>query len=408
MAEQTTILVFAYYSYKDPVFQSAVLPYFLNFPQKERFKFVFITFEQERFGLSHQEKQQITHFLRAHQIEWISRRWHSGRFKALKKIYDFVVGILHALLVIRRCKPRFIYSEGFPGAILGHYLSKIAGVDHIVHTFEPHADYMVESGIWSQGSWETRLLKKYQLKIAQQASHILTATDLMIQETKAKLPEASTVFLRVPSCVDLDLFKFSGQARHRIRQEHGIGDSDHVFVYLGKIGGMYFERELYEFFGYLQQNIKSRCFFLVLTDQDATQVLQALAGQGIAPEDCLVKFVNKEQVPDYLSASDWAFCGIKPIPSRRYSSPIKNGEYWACGLPVIIPAGISDDYLWAQDAGIGVVLREVSKAGFAEVVHQINRFDLKGHRQKARNFVEQDRSIKKYQQVYLHMFLGKV
>jgi len=159
-----TIFIFAYYSYKDPVFQSAVLPYFTDFPEKEKFRFVLLTFEQRQHRLSAQAQKKIKEELKHHRIFWQHAYWHSGRFKPLKKAFDFLWGITLSIYLILRNNADIIYSEGFPGAIIGHYLSLLTGKKHIVHTFEPHADYMIESGIWSADSWEARLIKYHELK----------------------------------------------------------------------------------------------------------------------------------------------------------------------------------------------------------------------------------------------------
>ena len=43
---------------------------------------------------------------------------------------------------------------------------------------------------------------------------------------------------------------------------------------------------------------------------------------------------------------------VKPVPTKRYCTPVKDGEYWALGLPVIITEGISDDSGIIRENGI--------------------------------------------------------
>ena len=62
----------------------------------------------------------------------------------------------------------------------------------------------------------------------------------------------------------------------------------------------------------------------------------------------------------WLSLADFAINPVKPVPTKRFCTSIKDGEYWACGLPVIIPSNISDDSLIIEDNNIGYVLKDLS------------------------------------------------
>jgi len=96
-------------------------------------------------------------------------------------------------------------------------------------------------------------------------------------------------------------------------------------------------------------------------------------GTSIRPENVISVFVPHKEIPDYLGLGDFAFSAFKPVPSRRYCTPIKNGEYWAMGLPVIIPKGISEDSDIIAESGTGVVLENFSEA---ELKRAWNKIDL--------------------------------
>lgn len=402
----TTILIFAYYSYKDPVFQSAVLPYFTNFPNRENYNFILITFEQRQYFFSPEEKSGITEFLRSQNIFWYQRNWHSGKFKMVKKIFDFLQSIVVSLKLVARHKVNIIYSEGFPGAILSHFISKVSRLPHVVHTFEPHADYMLESGVWNTSSWEYRFLKRMEMVVAKNAVAILTATQLMIETLTKSGVKALT--LRVPSCVDLHLFQFSDIARMKIRHELHIEENEKLLVYLGKFGGMYWDVELFKMFDSFEKHGTLSYKYLIISTEEEERIL-AFNEHSYLKKKLLIKKLGREDVPKYLSASDGAICGIKNIPSRRFSSPIKNGEYWACGLPVIIPYGISDDYLFAEENDIGIVLKECySEKALQKAVHdyesKVNSESWSDIRQRAATFVNIDRNVDMYKKKLNELF----
>jgi len=75
------------------------------------------------------------------------------------------------------------------------------------------------------------------------------------------------------------------------------------------------------------------------------------------PESIVVsKFVYHHEVPRYLSLGDFAINPVKPVPTKRYCTSIKDGEYWAMGLPVVISPRISDDSEIIAKENTGVVV----------------------------------------------------
>jgi len=57
---------------------------------------------------------------------------------------------------------------------------------------------------------------------------------------------------------------------------------------------------------------------------------------------------------------------IKRCVSKLASSPTKNGEYLACGLPLVINAGVGDSDALINDWNAGVLIEEFSDETFAE------------------------------------------
>lgn len=391
-----TIFVFAYYSYKDPVFQSAVLPY-LKMVKQKGLRFVLLTWEQKEYQLTSSEVSQFEEDLQNDHIIWHRTQWHSGRLKLLKKVYDFTKGLFVSLYFIIKYKVHKIYSEGFPGAVIGHYLSKITGRKHIIHTFEPHADYMREAGVWSSKSWEYRLLKKLEIPIANQCEHIITATDAYKEELIER--GATSNIWTIPSCIDFNQYQFNLGSRNEIRKELGISANQIVIIYVGKIGGMYMEEEIFDFFSYCLTLDEAIFEFLLLTNAEEQLIRKYCASRQIPKKKIHFLFVNKQKVPGYLSAADIGFCGIRPIPSRKYSSPIKNGEYWACGLPVLIPVGIAKDDLLAERHHIGKAFVDITELS-RNVITSLTLLD----RTKIRKKTVSLRDIHQFKDIFQRVF----
>ena len=401
-----TIFIFAYYSFKDPVFQSAVLPYFTGLAEQGPFRFVLLTFEQHKYRTLLVEKYKIRNELKHRRIIWYDTKWHSGFLKPLKKVFDFLWGMLLSLYLIIRYRTTAIYSEGFPGAIFGFCLSIVTRRPHIVHTFEPHTDYMVEAGVWKKNSWEAVLLRYFEKQVAKQASHIMTATNAMIDKLQKQGVKAQ--LHRVPSCVDTTVFKYSENARVKIRKQLGIADQDKVIIYVGKFGGMYLDKEVIEFFSVVKCESKNNFKFVILTTDDHQQIHDWLQEYGMKINDVHIDSVQKNEVPNYLSASDFGFVPVRQHPGKRFCSPIKDGEYWACGLPIIIYSGISDDFLLAKKNQIGIIVENTSVESHRKTAQEIDKWIIDDGvlaiRKCARDFVTEDRSIRKFQVLYAQIF----
>jgi glycosyltransferase involved in cell wall biosynthesis len=105
-----------------------------------------------------------------------------------------------------------------------------------------------------------------------------------------------------------------------------------------------------------------------------------------------------------METADFAICPVKPVPSKKYCSPIKTGEYWACGLPVVITKNISDDSDIIESQNIGFVLKELSTKEYSTCVRYIDQLlkenDQKSLRDRIRATAESKRHFKIAQQVY--------
>jgi glycosyltransferase involved in cell wall biosynthesis len=95
-----------------------------------------------------------------------------------------------------------------------------------------------------------------------------------------------------------------------------------------------------------------------------------MAERGISRESYSVRSVKSEDVPSFLSAADAGISFIKPCFSKLASSPTKNAEYLACGLPMIINAGIGDsDALIGE--GVGTLVTEFNEAEYEKAIASI-------------------------------------
>jgi glycosyltransferase involved in cell wall biosynthesis len=225
----------------------------------------------------------------------------------------------------------------------------------LVSFFDPHAQYMRALGIWKKYDPRYLYLNYWEEKLKKQADWLFPVShayqDTLLQEGVD--PEKLHV---VPCTVDLDKFKPDKETGLAVREKLGFKSTDMVGIYVGKFGDIYMDEEAFVWFRTLKERFKS-LKLIILTGQDKQQIAKKLNACGFTPDEYFLGLVSHHQVPSYLNAADFALSLIKPHKMAYACSPIKNGEYWACGLPIIIPDGIGDDSRILKKSNLGVVIK---------------------------------------------------
>src|ERR1043165_225893 len=97
-----------------------------------------------------------------------------------------------------------------------------------------------------------------------------------------------------------------------------------------------------------------------------------MAARNIAKDNFSVLAVASAEVPSYLAAADVGLAFIKRCVSKIASSPTKNGEYLACGLPLVINAGVGDSDALINDWRAGVLIDEFTDEAFAKAGREVD------------------------------------
>jgi hypothetical protein len=411
MKNPKTVILFIYNSYKDPIVQGSVLRYIHRYKKilKGKARFILITYEQGNYAMSEEERVQALASMKQDDIQWLPIRYHSGGvFILFKKLFDLLQGLAYVSFYKWKSGASLIYTVGTTSGSFGYLLSKVLRIDLLVHTYEPHSEFMADFGIWSKRSLNYKLLNKFEKIIGRKANYIMTGTDAMRERLKAWNSKARV--FKVPSCVDLDKFQFNEQKRQEIRENLKL-NGKHVLLFMGKFGGIYYEQEAFQCFkAYIEQedeNFYPHILVLSLNDKDWIRAM--MNKHGIKPGYFTLDYVSFDQVQDYISASDIGFCGIPSLPSQKFRSPIKNGEYLACGIPYIVPKGISEDDLIARQKGVGVVLDDLSQEELELKMKQVKALLLKGDRElreRCRKVAIEYRGIQQTDAYYQEVFNG--
>lgn len=294
-------------------------------------------------------------------------------------------------------KADIIIARGSPAGSLAYLVWKQTKLPFLVESFEPHAEYMREAGVWHrfdpryifQHYWENQQ-KKYAHGLMPVAENY--RRQLIIEGVPGRR------IVTVPCSVNLSNFAFQPEARERMRQRLGLSANATIGVYVGKFGGIYYDVEAFDLFKEVAAFFGSSFHLLLLSPQPAAELQDKLAAAGLNPKQSSIVYAPFQEVPDYLSAADFAFGLHRPSP---YVSPIKIGEYWANGLPVLLTEGVGDDSNIIQQEGGGVVFN-LSKPG--SVLASLDKLKAllhrPSHRSKIRELAERHRSVARAREAY--------
>src|SRR5574337_549881 len=233
-----------------------------------------------------------------------------------------------------------IHTWCTPAGAIGWRLAKKTGLPLVLDSYEPHAEAMVETGTWRRGGIAHRLLFYLEKKQTFAAKWLIGVVPGMKEYARMKYGFSGENFLFKPACINLELFHPSKRKNAALLKSLGL-ENKIVCVYAGKFGGLYLREESFLFFKAAAQFWGERFRVLLLSSTPQEEINALCRAAGLDPEFIITRFVPHAEVPDYMGLGDFAFSAFKPVPSRKYCTPIKDGEYWAMGLPVAIPPGIS-------------------------------------------------------------------
>jgi glycosyltransferase involved in cell wall biosynthesis len=298
------------------------------------------------------------------------------------KLNDFTVLPGELKKIISQRKVGLMICNSPLAGMIGYFAAKRLNIPIVMECFEPHANYMVESGVWTR--WDPRflILRYYEKKLLKRSKWLLTVSENFKRKLLSEgIPEQKLIIM--PNAVDLQKFAFNGEVRSRIRKNQNIDADAIVGIYVGKFGGIYYDDEAFDLFSAAAAFFGDRFRLILLSGDDHHDIRQQLSRVGLSSDSVSVLKVLHDAVPDYLSAADFAFATIKPAPSRIYCCPVKDGEYWANGLPVLLEEGIGDDSTIVRVEGGGIIfdqhnpqpgfaaLAELIRAGRENVAQQI-------------------------------------
>ena len=327
--------------------QTQVIPY-LGEIMKGGVEVSLLTFEPEfgkRWGAAEIEQKQTA--LAEIGIKWHALAYHK-RPSAPATAWDVFAGAWHVRKLLKRERYDILHGRVHIPMLMGALARKFSShkpkLLFDIRGFFP--EEYTDAGIWPENGWLYRSAKRVERWLMKEADGFVVLTEkargiLFPESAKTGFDRRRRPVEVIPCCVDPDRFNtVSLETRAEMRAELGIGER-FVLAYVGAFGGWYLTEEMTDFYKAAKE-LRPDTFALILTQNDPAAVIARLKERGYSDNDHFVGRVASAEIPRYLSAADAALSFIKPSYSKQSSSPTKNAEYLACGLPFIANRGVGD------------------------------------------------------------------
>lgn len=363
------ILALTFWSYKEGLIQSYTLPY-LRLINKvaPKSKIYLLTLEKSNLLLSSAEKEAARNKLLNHNIHLIQFHYKRFGIVAMLKWVGILI-YLFSMIFYRRIGA--IHSFCTPPSVAGSILSVLTGRKLVIDSYEPHAEASVENGDWKRTDFVFRFLFRLEKFLSKRAHTIISATEGMRSYAKEKYQATFDRFYVKPACVDLNLFTKENLKNPTLLKKLDL-ENKFVAVYAGKFGGIYLDQEVFDYLKVAQDYWGDKFRVLLLTNQ-SDEDLHRWAQNSSFDTRAIVKcFVQHHEIPNYIGLGDFGLTPVKPIPTKRYCTPIKNGEYWALGLPIVSTANISDDSEIIERENIGSIIYQQNKEEYLRSIKAID------------------------------------
>jgi hypothetical protein len=399
--QKKRILVFTYWAFQDALIQTYTLPYLKIMTENSQLAIWLVCMQSENRKISGKELESIQKALGQSRIHLLLFDYKPLSLMGLMNTGFVFLKLLYFTI---KLKISVIHAWATPAGALGYLIAKFLSKKLIVDSYEPHAEAMVENGTWQSNGLPFRLLFWLEKKQTHYADAVIAAAAGMHEYAQIKYGKTfRSNFFTKPACVDFSLFDYR---KRDLEFRTSLGLKDKVVgIYAGKFGGIYLDVDFFQWLRVAEKYWGDKFRLLLLTSHSSDEILKFCNQFEVTPQIIYQKFVSHDQVPIYMGLADFALTPVKPVPSKRYCTPIKDGEYWAMGLPIIIPKEISDDSGIIKREGIGYVLENLNDEEYLNSVLFIEKLcSDPSIRQKIVSVAEKHRSFEIARKVYRHVY----
>ena len=410
-ASGARVLYLSYDGMCDPLGSSQVLPYLFGLARRGH-RITLISFEKaERTAEDRARVQQA--------CDDAGIRWHPLRYHKRPPILSGMYDVWQMQKLARRLHHEqqfdLIHCRSYLPALVGLRLKRRLGLGFVFDMRGFWADERIDGGIWKLSNPAHRAVfdffKRREADFLTEADQVVSLTEegrkvLLARRADPTIGPPITI---IPCCVDFSAFPpVSAEARGTSREQLGIPPKATVAVYLGSFGSWYMVDAMLDFFR-VQLRRDPAAVFLVISREPPQEIHAAARARGIPQESVVVRGASRVEVPRFVAAADYGLFFIKPVFSKKASSPTKMGEFLALEIPMVTNGNVGDVAQIMDEAHAGVVVKDFDEAAYEDALERLEQFhpDKERWRAAAHRWFDLDVGIDRYDTIYCDVKAGQ-
>ncbi len=365
------IIIFLYNRFFDALIQSNFWLYIKDYLEDENnpYQFHLITYENPEFPLTKEQEALVSKW-KEQGLEWTQLTWHPG--KELKnKFLDLWDGF-KAVVKLRLKGYNHIVTLGSVAGTYAYTYAMPLRIKLFLYQFEPHSEYAIDNGMWSETGLQYKISHFLEKKAVLYATTIASGT-IFMQKRVEDIWKSKSEFIRIPTVANDKKFIFNKSERIETREKLGIDKDAWVLYYPGKFGDLYYREEFAWMYRWIKE-AEPRFHLLIVTPHTDEEVKELFDSAKVSPNDYTITHSDYENIHKYHFASDFAVISVPQGDSKKFISNIKVGEYLCAGLPFLINKGVSEDYIYATEKDVGIVVDGFVEDEIKKAVPQIRAY----------------------------------
>jgi glycosyltransferase involved in cell wall biosynthesis len=303
---------------------------------------------------------------------------------------------------------KLVHCRSYLSALVGQKMQRKFGVKFLFDMRGFWADERIDGNIWSLRNpiYKTvfNYFKRKEKQFFLQSDYIISLTyngrdEIISWKGFDHLMNRVEV---IPCCADLNKFNPENvdlDKSKAFKTELNLNDNDFVLGYVGSIGTWYMLDEMLDFFKVILAT-KPNAIFLFISGENPDVIYAKAIELGIENERIRIKSVLHHEVATCISLFSASIFFIRPTYSKKASSPTKQGELMAMGVPVICNDGVGDTERVVREYYSGIVIEEFTTKSYQEADLSFRGFDREKTIKGAAEFYGLNNGIERYYNVY--------
>lgn len=402
--KKNRVLFISYDGLTDPLGQSQILPYLVHLNRLNYEIHILSTEKNKNFF---NNKEAIARIVNEESLKWFYINY-TKKPPILSTIKDLNSLMREVKILHIKYNYSFLHCRSYITALVGLKMKRKYGVKFLFDMRGFWADERIDGGIWNLKQLPFKAVynffKKKEREFLTQSDHVISLTYNGKNEMRGwdYLRDKKDNITVIPCCADLDHFDFEKNSIDvNSKRELGIREDAFVLCYLGSVGTWYMQDEMLAYFK-VQLKSMPKSVFLWITKDDPSLILQAAEKLGIG-DKMVIKPSERIDLPKLISICDASIFFIKPLFSKKASSPTKQAELLGMGIPLICNSNVGDTNEILEKENVGLVTADFTEAGYQNIVDRLPdmvKIDKYHLRNVAIKHFSLKEGVKKYADIY--------